>query len=524
MINYLKKGENSMKRTVALLLSIMMVISLASCKNDDKKIAKNAAKYNMELSYSKPEYKYKFSGGADTSQILKLSEKTKSLGQKEIKGIRVNCAYEDLFETEKAYEYLMQREEISSHKYSALDKNGNLSAEHLVETVKKNNKDYLKENDITSDIISEPDDDFLNRLCKLITDTVNVVFERNPSIDKDRVYCNLGALKILYKKSMLDNAAVDSELVLNISPTMFEVVDIMEDGGFGCRDVIVHEVMHIVQMGCLCEDRETVTLHCGIAQSREDFEVNTAYISWLCEGSAERYMQLVTGDELTTYKNMVNYVCTMDITKVPDEDAKSDFAETVNFYNDPEILFKGFHCETPEERYEFLNMLISMDLMQMQPDELLKAYGEKYGVDVSKDDVKDKLFYDLKPEILLTFSKEFYYNLLEYTAKGNATLNDVCGMIGLFESALSYHLGGMEEKAPDALKRFTGEYKKIRNIFFETVNRENGIDLEKIYSEYSVVKDENKVNASFKSLSDDKKDFILERMTFLDDWLDKKIK
>ena len=53
-----------------------------------------------------------------------------------------------------------------------------------------------------------------------------------------------------------------ADMVMNIGPNMFEIVDLMS-GENGCHDVVVHEIMHIMQMGCKCEGIEHCTRRGG---------------------------------------------------------------------------------------------------------------------------------------------------------------------------------------------------------------------------------------------------------------------
>lgn len=54
--------------------------------------------------------------------------------------------------------------------------------------------------------LEEPDEIFIVEMCTLIIDTKNALNEQITDTDYNRVYCNLGKLKILYKKGMVDNA------------------------------------------------------------------------------------------------------------------------------------------------------------------------------------------------------------------------------------------------------------------------------------------------------------------------------
>ena len=129
---------------------------------------------------------------------------------------------------------------------------------------------------------------------------------------------------------MVDNARMTADMVMNIGPNMFEIVDLMS-GENGCRDVVVHEIMHIMQMGCKCEGIEHCTRRGGFLYRGDDFELNTTDFGWLFEGSAERMMCNITGDVALTYKYMINYICTANLATTLRNDVPANYLETLSF-------------------------------------------------------------------------------------------------------------------------------------------------------------------------------------------------
>ena len=137
---------------------------------------------------------------------------------------------------------------MDKHQFSALDSSGALTKEHLLEVVNRNTKEYL--NDSTTGVISAIDDQsFLLRICEIITDVTNDILKQYPDIDKERVYCNLGNLKVIEKKSALDYAAVEPGMILHINQATAQLADLL--AGKSMYSVIIHETMQLSSMAAL---------------------------------------------------------------------------------------------------------------------------------------------------------------------------------------------------------------------------------------------------------------------------------
>ena len=67
-------------------------------------------------------------------------------------------------------------------------------------------------------------DDYIAELCNFIVQVINTMRQKYPDVDWDRVYCNLGHLKILYDVGMLDYAQVSEEIVLSINKNNTEII------------------------------------------------------------------------------------------------------------------------------------------------------------------------------------------------------------------------------------------------------------------------------------------------------------
>ncbi len=499
-----------MKHMLSIILIFLLVFSLSAC-------GKKEATYNLIFSTKEKEIETTLQE-TDTSGIVSLSSTDANEITALIESIKVDFPYNDLYKTDECYNRLKANPTVNQHKLSALDESGSLNADYLLSLVTKNNEKYLAEMSYGTVGLEAPEEEYILKICQLIVDTINELKIQQPDIDYDRVYCNLGNLKIMYKKGMVDNAQVTADMVMNISPNMFQIVDMMSDEN-GCRNVVIHEIMHIVQIGCTCEQIEHCTRRCGISYRWDDFDFNTSDFGWFFEGSAERSMCNLTGDELFTYEYMINYICSVNLCTFLNKNNPANYAETISFYDDVELLYDMFDCETQEDKYEILNMMIAINIIQMQPDELMEAYATQYNVNIEEQSVKDDLNCTLKPAIVTVFTKQFYNNLaIILSEKTDVTVNDLCYLIALFEATLDNHIKYTNEKYSTYNADFLNIYKSIRNVLFEKVKTNNGVNIASAYNNYCIFSndDSNTVNASLKWNYDEKNKFTLERAEYLE--------
>lgn len=496
-----------MKRMISILLVVVLLTSLCAC--GQKKMT-----HNMDFG-TKDKNIFSTFMENDNSQKVTLSENAEDEIKLLIDSMKIDFPYSDLYQTEECFNRLNVKFNVTTHKYSALNDAGKLDAQHLLNIVKNNNSNYLDEHTFG---LEAPKDEFTLELCQLIIDTVNELQKRIPDIDYKRVYCNLGNLKILYKKGMVDNAQVTADMVMHISPNMFEIVELMS-GDSACRDVVIHEIMHIIQIGCSCEEIENCTRRCGVSYRWSDFELNTSDFGWFFEGSAERSMCNLTGNEPITYKYMINYICSVNLATMLDEDVPANYAETISFYDDINKLYELFDCETKSDKYEILNMMIATNIIQMKPDEFMSVYASETGKDTAESAVVDELNYTLKPAICLVFAKHFYKNLAEELSDNdNVTLNDLCYLIAMFEASMDNHLKYTKEDLKTYNNYFVTEYKKLREKLFDGISSSCAVDVKTYYNSYSIFSDTDSkvVNASMIWNNSEKNRFYLERTDYLE--------
>ncbi len=492
-------------RIISLILSLICMFSvLSGCANQEKKPPSLDEKMKERV------FDLEWDGEACEKNASLTKEKADELF-KLIDSIENEYPYAHLYETDKALERLSFDSSVEEHKHSATDKSGKLTASALVESVKKNNEDFLASKPFG---YKNVEDSYLKELCTLIIETIEKVLTKYPDIDKKRVYCNLGNLKILYDTGMLDFAQVTDKWVLAVNNLTASMAQTLKGEG-AYRNTIIHESMHIIQIGCECEEiGENAGRRCGICVYWDDWDLNSADWGWFFEASAERNASNLTNADPMTYTYWVDYLCSFDMAVILDKDNSADVMETVCFYDDPEILFSAFGIETDEEKKELINALVTINVLQTSPEAFLKAYEAEYGKRPDEDEKELELYrYSLKPCVTVTLAKRYYKNLIQLLTESEVSVTDLCFLINAFESQINQHLSYSKKEIAEINEHFFSRYIQMRNALFGAIGECNGdVDMNKEYSEYDMcAKGKTKLNAALAFLSEEKRRFFLER-------------
>ena len=114
-------------------------------------------------------------------------------------------------------------------------------------------------------------------------------------------------------------------------------------------------------------------------------------------------------------------------------------------------------------------------------------------------------------------TKVFYNQLLDIISNNTPfTVNDLLFIINLFEANLDNHLKYSNSNYQSYNEDFLKTYLSLRNEFFDALSNINDIDFSEQYETYSMLADENTINASLKWLTKDKTDFLTERLEYLE--------
>lgn len=336
------------KRTASLLLSLIIVcfsvtgcvpkrykpVSPAGISTQDQAETSSTSSLSKKIYYLKKGDSFSFVDNDISPRVTLTAETCESLSDS-IKDVQVDFIYDDLYDTENAFERLNRRDDVEFHQYNATDNNGNLSADRLCDVVKENNQKYLEAADFGGNIKESfyeyIADDKLLEICKLIVDSVNRILLLYPDIDRDRVYCTLGDLKVFYCDVGMSFASVNEDRVVKINRNIMKTTALLQGEGNEERDILIHEVMHLVQHGCPCEHIPDCEFRAGISKRYDDDRYNSSFFDPLIEGSAEKCMSNITGDKELTYSNYINYIDSLDVCTMMDNNLSYNYIESISF-------------------------------------------------------------------------------------------------------------------------------------------------------------------------------------------------
>ncbi len=494
-----EKSMSNMMKKYAMGIGLCFALPIFLCSCTEKKIEFRIE--SLDVVENTFHTTAKFSE-EDTSEHVVVNNGKIASYKTYLGSLEIDYGYDELFNIEKTLEGMYSDHAVESHAYNIMNQQNSLTKEHLFEVVRKNNVDYLKDEPFGKSDIA--DDEYLMRACEIIVNTINDMLEQYPDIDKERVYCNLGYLKILEKSGALDYAAVESDMVLHMSPTMSKLADMSEQANM--YSTLIHESMHIMQMGCPCEEIEGCERRAGMSHSFPKWEQNYADCVWIVEASAERMTCVYSNVEPMTYINRVNYLTSMDFVTLLQKENPANYIATLSFYGEADRLFQAFGCESENARDEIVRMLYALDMSHTQEPKVTSAYERYYGKKLEAEE-QDNFRYTIKRPIIKTFTKTFYRNLAQAVTENSLTKNDLYFLIRLFENTINVHLRFDSEKQDVYNAEFLVWYQSIRQGFFECVDN---ISAEE-YSQYIPQSEAMKFYAGMKWLSEEKKEFLLQK-------------
>ena len=198
----------------------------------------------------------------------------------------------------------------------------------------------------------------------------------------------------------------------------------------------------------------------------------------------------------------------------------ADTMETICFYDDPQLLFDAFGCETEAQRDELIKMMITLQVLQIQPKSFHIAYTEQTGVDLLADEeAMNRFSYMLKPAICITLAKEFYENLLPFLQEQQLTCNDLFFLLNLFEGHVNQHLLYTREDRLEVNQPFLDAYTAMRAALFSALEQDNpGLELAAMYAQYDMgASGDQLLNADLAMLPETKRAFLAERAKWMMD-------
>ena len=208
------------------------------------------------------------------------------------------------------------------------------------------------------------------------------------------------------------------------------------------------------------------------------------------------------------YKTKIGYIDTLTFSLLLNEDFKPYDIERLTQQQSLDKVFETFHCETEEQKMEFLNMMEAINIIQEEPEDFMSIYENKIlGHEASDDDLAT-MKVELKNGVCTTITKYFYRSLTEKLARENISVSDIFSLISIFEADMNVHITYAKDGAYEARKDFFDNYSNIQNNFFSELAKSLGVSFDDVLGAYQQYNGaiEVKLDLSFEPAVYDKMD------------------
>jgi hypothetical protein len=229
----------------------------------------------------------------------------------------------------------------------------------------------------------------------------------------------------------------------------------------------------------------------------------------------------ITGGPAVSYQYKMDYICSFTMALLLREEVAADTMENLCFQADPQLLFDAFGCENRQERLTVLELMTTVNVLQMQPAGFYRAYEKAYGVNPKNDEAAmNEISYSLKPAVCITLAKEFYENLTDYMLKNYISANDLFFLMNLFEGHLNQHLDYANADKKVYNQPYFDFYQQLRETFLTGLEADNPeLDIRSLYAEYSILSEgKYNLNGQWSALPEEKREFMLERAQWQGDF------
>ncbi len=517
-----KRKRGKFKLAVLITTAVLTISTLASCMVPIKRHETN---YNSKPAYTetiveeKSDYEQALDdllNNYDESKVdeyyqsiinskLQLTAEQRNALVSSIESVEPEYAYSDIYDVESAYNRYQQVNIYDSEVDNVLA-NRHLDLDKIVNIVKANNAKYKADNFV---FYQEFSDQEIRDILTVIVDTINYELDNNTfSATLDDLSQNIASLKI-FKSPTLDNAAVTDDNCLLVSLSSMESMKNIADNENADKIVLAHEAEHLIQkISGRARNEMGVERAYGYNLSFKDLPVNSLYQNWLIEGSAENLACKIYDSAPTTYKTKIGYIDTLTFSLLLNEDFKPYDIERLTQQQSLDKVFETFHCETEEQKMEFLNMMEAINIIQEEPEDFMSIYENKIlGHEASDDDLAT-MKVELKNGVCTTITKYFYRSLTEKLARENISVSDIFSLISIFEADMNVHITYAKDGAYEARKDFFDNYSNIQNNFFSELAKSLGVSFDDVLGAYQQYNGaiEVKLDLSFEPAVYDKMD------------------
>ncbi len=464
-----------------------------------------------------------FVEGEIKSTPVSLSSSGLESFEEYLKTVTPEYEYSDLYAIDESLE-LYNKKNITSVEKHAHDVrvNGKLDAEHLYELVLKNNDEFLSDENTLKGMYEVPSDSEIKELCQWTCEVLTEYEKAYPEIDMDTTCCNLYDLKILSPVSSFSNAHVDSRNIFNFDREQMDINEFIMDTDDIYTTTFYHEMVHLCQIKCDCFDNYG-DWRTGTNNEYESVRTDPLCWYWLTEASAEMIESSHLGVQYSTYKAYIGYASSLNYIAQLDKNVGAEEVEKLNFGSDLEDVFEMFDIKTEDEKREFIKMMYSIEVLQMEPEEFGEAYEEKYGVELVRDtdeEESNRFCVHLKDDAMLSMTKLFYRNLARQISAGDTTLEDVFYLMRVWEGKLGYHSSCEIYFYNAEFSEFFKDYTAVQDEFFKLLSEENGISTEDLIKDFEAYSMNIQQGEIHKSPNCDLKFFTEEEKQYIKDFIE----
>lgn len=208
-----------MKKTLCIIILCLITLnSLSGCGNKKEYVNSGESLTAIEFKEQEQSPKIKISS-AECDNFIRACADINS----------EQYPYSELFGISAAMNKMQEsRNLIGEHQYSFFKADKTVSADKLLEVVKKNNAEYRKDT-VKKNMTKEFSDKQLKTYCGWIAETVNWQIEKNSGFDFETVGCVLGNLKIVEKNSSNYGGFDCKSGVMSINPKMIKATGKKDD-------------------------------------------------------------------------------------------------------------------------------------------------------------------------------------------------------------------------------------------------------------------------------------------------------
>ena len=378
-----------------------------------------------------------------------------------------------------------------------------------------NTKDYYTKELSSSEI---------KKVCDVIMEVIDA---NSKDYDINNISYLFSKLVIVEKSTttsfayVADPSKSNDFICLVINPTLMDSYSDLakikgeEDNVEFNKKVLWHELMHLLQNLSNDFNKEN-GLESGPFKKFEnsDVKVNSTWIRWLLEGSAERKMVDDLSTNPSNYKRTLSYLTTYDLSRIFDDDYEvGDLSKSV-YTNNLNEMFNKLNIKSDKDKINFLKMMYSIDITQNKNEDFWQYYEEKNNVKLEDSD-KREIIIELRKEAVKDMSSTYYKGLLSSLKSGKINdINTVFYFLRLWEIDSSSHLESTTNECSKTVLDYVKWQNNVENSFFEAISNNTKLSYDEVkdlYDNYSLtsVKNGKTINNYDESIfSNNKNNFI----------------